>query len=96
MVIVLVVALVGWFLFGWAFVHWMDKDSLLVFSHRAEKKRLSAAAFWQSQCNEIAVQRDALQAENDRLKKAASKLVMQVAQDFGKEVTNPKTVKGYE
>jgi hypothetical protein len=38
----------------------------------------------------IADERNVLRAENARLKKAASKLVMQVAQDFGRESTNPK------
>lgn len=35
----------------------------------------------------------AIQAENTRLKKAASKLIIQVAESFGKEVTNPKQAK---
>lgn len=36
---------------------------------------------------------DTIKEENDRLKKAASKLIIQVAESFGREVTNPKQAK---
>jgi chromosome segregation ATPase len=57
----------------------------------AHKKELG---FWQTEAKRLQKQRDALQEENEKLQKAASKLVMQVAESFGREVTNPKRGQG--
>ena len=53
----------------------------------AHKKEMG---FWQTEAKRIQKQRDTLQEENEKLQKAASKLVMQVAESFGREATNPK------
>lgn len=63
---------------------------------RLDKSKLSlqvsedACGYWQSECERIIAQRDEYRTENERLKKAASKLIMRVAEDFGKEVTKPQ------
>lgn len=58
-----------------------------LFSDAHEKK----SRYWEAEAHEAQEQRDEYLAENERLKKAAAKLVMHVAETFGREVTNPRT-----
>lgn len=53
----------------------------------AHKKELG---FWQTEAKRIQKQRDTMQDENEKLQKAASKLVMQVAESFGRDATKPQ------
>jgi len=62
----------------------LSQRALVSDSH--EKK----SRYWEAEAVAAQKQRDEFQMENALLKKAASKLVMQVAESFGREVTNPR------
>lgn len=85
---------VVWSLIGilvvWCLIQWADTAWLYSQSKSRVKLCQSESDYWKNECDRIVAQRDEYRAENDRLKKAAQKLVMQVAQDFGKETTKPK------
>lgn len=62
----------------------LSQRALVSDSH--EKK----SRYWEAEAHEAQEQRDEYLAENERLKKAEAKLVMHVAETFGREVTNPR------